>query len=117
MSYVQGFVIPVPTANKEAYLELSRRVWPVFKEYGATRTVETWADDIRDGTLTDFKMAVKATLEETVVLSWIVWPDKATYEAAEAKMQSDERMQPIGMPFDGKRMIYGGFAPIFDSDD
>lgn len=117
MSYIQGFLIPVPTGNKEAYLALARRIWILFQEYGAIRTVEAWGDDIRDGTLTDFRKAVQATPDETVVLSWIVWPDKATYEAAERKMQTDERMQPLAMPFDGRRMIFGGFEPIFDSSE
>lgn len=117
MPYIQGFVIPVPTAKKEAFHEMAAKAAPIFLEYGASRIVECWGDDVRDGKVTDFKLAVKATADETVVFSWIVWPDKATYEAAVAKMQADERMQPEGdMPFDGKRMIFGGFVPIFDTD-
>jgi uncharacterized protein YbaA (DUF1428 family) len=117
MPYIQGFVIPVPTARKEAFREMAAKVAPIFLEFGATRIVECWGDDVPDGKVTDFKMAVKATADETVVFSWIVWPDKATCDAAAARMQSDERMRPDGeVPFDGKRMIFGGFVPILDTD-
>ena len=116
MSYISGFVIPVPSANKGAYREMAEKAAPIFREYGATRIVETWGDDIRDGKVTDFKTAVQATDGEAIVFSWIEWPDKATALAAKKKMQADERMKPAGdMPFDGKRMIYGGFAPLFDT--
>ena len=117
MSYVQGFLIPVPTANKDAYLALAARTAPVFKDYGALRTVECWGDALPDGETTDFRKAVKAEAQENVVFSWIVWPDKATCDAAHDRMWSDPRMDPDGpVPFDGKRMIFGGFVPIFDSD-
>lgn len=118
MPYVQGFVIPVPVAMKEDYRRLAAKAAPVFLENGALRIVETWGDDIPDGKVTDFKGAVKASPDENVVFSWIVWPDKETCQASHDKMMSDERMQPDGpLPFDGKRMIFGGFVPIFDSDD
>jgi uncharacterized protein YbaA (DUF1428 family) len=118
MPYIQGFVIPVPTAKKEAYRAMAEKVAPMFKEYGAERIVECWGDNVPDGKITDFKRAVQATADESVVFSWIVWPDRATCDAAEAKMKADERMKPDGeMPLDGKRMIYGGFVPIFDTDD
>jgi uncharacterized protein YbaA (DUF1428 family) len=114
MSYVMGFVVPVPTANKEKYREMAARAAPVFKEYGAIGHVEAWGEDVADGTFTDFKMAVKLQPDETVVFSWIVWPDKAACEAAEKKIMTDERMKALEMPFDGRRMIVGGFATLFE---
>ncbi len=116
MSYIQGFVVPVPTANKEQYLVSAAKAWPIFREFGALRQVEGWGDDVRDGKVTDFKTAVQAKPDETVVFSWLVWPDKETCQAAEQKMLTDERMKDMDMPFDGKRMIYAGFVPLFDSD-
>ncbi|HEY0316022.1 MAG TPA: DUF1428 domain-containing protein [Sphingomonas sp.] len=119
MSYVQGFVIPVPEANKDAYRDMAAKAAPVFREYGATRIVECWGDALPDGQTTDFRKAVKAEAGETVVFSWIVWPDRVTCDAAHDKIWTDPRMpEPDGpIPFDGKRMIYGGFTPIFDTDE
>jgi uncharacterized protein YbaA (DUF1428 family) len=117
MSYIDGFVIPVPTAKKQAYRDMAAKAAPIFQEYGATRIVECWGDDVPDGKVTDFKGAVKAEPSETVVFSWIVWPSKEVRDAANKKMQDDPRMKmPDDMPFDGKRMIFGGFEPLFDSD-
>lgn len=122
MSYVQGFVIPVPTAKKEAYRDLAAKTAPIFLEYGATRVVECWGDDLPDGKTTDFRKAVKAVKAEdgeNVAFSWIVWPDRQTCDSAHEKILSDPRMvKPDGpIPFDGKRMIFGGFAPIFDTGE
>jgi uncharacterized protein YbaA (DUF1428 family) len=119
MGYVQGFLIPVPEANRQAYRDLAARTAPIFREYGATRIVECWGDHLPDGTTTDFRKAVKAEEGENVVFSWIVWPDKATADAAHEKIFADPRMaEPDGsVPFDGKRMVYGGFVPIFDTDE
>ena len=115
MSYVDGFVIPVPANGKQAYLDMAARAAPLFKEHGATRVVECWGDDVPDGKVTDFKGAVKAEQGENVVFSWIEWPSKEVRDAGMAKVMADERMHPDGdMPFDGKRMIYGGFAPMLD---
>ena len=116
MSYVEGFVIAVPTANKEAYRQSAAKAWPLFKEFGATRHIECWGDDVPDGKTTDFKRAVKAEANETVVFSWVEYPSKAVRDAANEKMRKDSRMEELGkdMPFDGKRMIFGGFLPIFD---
>ncbi|WP_298690750.1 DUF1428 domain-containing protein [uncultured Sphingomonas sp.] len=117
MGYVQGFVIPVPVANREAYRDMAARTAPVFQDYGAERIVECWGDALPDGQVTDFHKAVKAEATENVVFSWIVWPDKATCDAAHDKIWSDPRMMTPdrAIPFDGKRMIYGGFVPIFDT--
>ena len=116
MSYIQGFLIPVPKANKETYRALAEMSAPIFQEYGATRIVECWGDSVPDGKITDFKRAVKAEADEVVVFSWIEWPDKETYEAASKKMETDIRWeeQPE-MPFDGKRMMWAGFEPIFET--
>ncbi|MDX6018927.1 DUF1428 family protein [Scandinavium sp. V105_16] len=116
MKYVDGFVVAVPADKKEAYLALAAKAAPLFKEFGATRVVECWTDDVPDGKLTDFRMAVKAEDNEEVVFSWIEYPSKEVRDAANAKMMADPRMKEMGesMPFDGKRMIYGGFAPILD---
>ncbi len=115
MSYIEGFVVAVPQDKKQAYLESAQRSWAVFHEYGATRMVECWADDVPEGKVTDFMRAVQAQEGEKVVFSWIEWPDKATRDAGNKKMMTDPRMKMEDMPFDGKRMIYGGFAPILDT--
>jgi uncharacterized protein YbaA (DUF1428 family) len=117
MSYIQGFVIPVPVAKKNAYRDMAAKAAPIFMEYGAERVVECWGDALPDGKFTDFRKAVKAEDGENVVFSWIVWPSKAVHDEAGEKMMRDKRMQPDQpMPFDGKRMIYGGFEPIFDTE-
>ncbi len=120
MSYIDGFVIAVPTANKQKFIDHAKSSDSVFMELGATRILECWGDDVPDGKLTDFRRAVQATADETVVFSWIEWPDKVVRDAAmskmEALMQTDDRFNPAKnpMPFDGKRMIYGGFAPLVE---
>lgn len=112
MTYINGFVIAAPTAAKDAFVAHAKGMDAIFMEFGALRIVEAWGDHVPDGTLTDFKRAVQATPDETVVFSWIEWPDKATHDAAMAKMRTDPRMMAEPMPFDGKRMIFGGFAPV-----
>lgn len=116
MKYVDGFVVAVPAEKKEAYLQLAAKAAPLFKEFGATRVVECWADDVPAGNITDFRMAVKAEDHEEVVFSWIEYPSKEVRDAANQKMMADPRMRELGdeMPFDGKRMIYGGFSPLLD---
>jgi uncharacterized protein YbaA (DUF1428 family) len=116
MSYVDGFIVAVPTANKEAYRKHAEEALPLFKEFGATRMVEGWGVDVPDGKVTDFKRAVKAEADETVMFSWVEYPDKATRDAAGQRMMSDPRMEKMAdMPFDGNRMVYGGFESVFDS--
>ena len=114
MSYIDGFVIPVPSANRESFVQHARHVDQLFLDYGAVRVVEAWGDDVPDGKLTDFNRAVRATKDETVVFSWVEWPDKATREAAMDKVRNDPRMVPHENPFDGKRLIFGGFTPVLD---
>ena len=116
MTYVEGFVVAVPTASKEAYRKHAADAAPLFKEFGVARMVEAWGDDVPDGKVNDLKGAVQAKADETVVFSWFEYPDKATRDAANEKMMSDPRMAAMGgdMPFDGKRMIIGGFDSIVD---
>ncbi len=115
--YTDGFLVAVPNANKDAYREMATKASAVFREYGATRVVEAWGDDVPDGKLTDFKGAVQAKEDETVVFSWVEWPSKAARDEAWPKLMEDERMKPdhANMPFDGMRMIYGGFKPVVDA--
>lgn len=118
MTYIDGFVIAVPTANRQKFIDHALTGNSVFMELGALRILECWGDEVPEGKQTDFRRAVQATPEETVVFSWIEWPDKATRDAAmgrmEAIMATDPRMSPEHnpMPFDGARMIYGGFTPV-----
>lgn len=118
--YIDGFLIAVPTANKDKFIAHARKGDSVFVDLGATRVLECWGDDVPDGETTDFRKAVKATEDETVVFSWIEWPDKATRDAAMARMMADDfddermNMEKNPMPFDGKRLIYGGFAPLLE---
>ena len=118
MSYIDGYVVPVPNDQKAAYREVATKMAAYFKELGATRIVETWGNDVPDGKVTDFKMSVKAEKNENVVFSWIEWPSKQVRDAANEKMKNDPRMKDMGanMPFDGKRMIFGGFEPILDTN-
>src|SRR5215216_2545598 len=111
MTYVDGFVIAVPKANKQKFIDHANQGDSVFAELGATRILECWGDDVPDGTVTDFRRAVQANDDEAVVFSWVEWPDKATRDAAMPKVMEDPRLKPENnpMPFDGKRMIYGGF--------
>lgn len=116
MRYIDGFVAAVPTSSSEEYKQFSKQFALIFKEYGALRVVESWGDDVPDGKLTSFPMAVQAQKDETVIFSWIEWPSKEVRTTAWEKMQDDERFHPDTnpMPFDGKRMIYGGFNQIVD---
>ncbi len=116
MSYVDGFVIPVPADRREEFRRHAAEAAPVFLEHGATRVVECWGDDVPEGTTTDFRMAVKAEPGETVVFSWIEYPSRAARDACMGKVMEDPRMKDMAaMPFDGKRMIFGGFLPIVDA--
>ena len=117
MDYVDGFVAAVPSARREAYRQHAEAAAAVFREHGALRVVECWGDDVPEGRLTSFPMAVKREADETVVFSWIVWPSRAARDAGMKKVMADPRVQPdvTPMPFDGKRLIYGGFEIIVDA--
>ena len=114
-TFVDGIVVPVPTDKRDEYKDLAGRNAKVFREYGATRVVETLGDDVPHGQLTDFYRSVKAEPEETVAFSFIEWPDKATRDQAWQKIMQDQRMQPGSGLFDGKRMFWGGFEVILDT--
>jgi uncharacterized protein YbaA (DUF1428 family) len=116
MSYIDGFVIPVPPGKKDEYRAMAAMAAPIIMEHGATRIVECWGDDVPDGKVTDFKRAVNAEAGENVVFSWIVWPDKATRNEGNRKVMADPRLKAAGeMPFDGMRMIFGGFDLMLDT--
>jgi len=116
MIYVDGFVAAVPTANREAYREFAERAAAIFREQGALKVIECWGDDVPEGKFTSFPMAVKLQKNETVVFSWITWPSREVRDAGTKKVMADPRLQPASnpMPFDGKRLIYGGFEMIVD---
>jgi uncharacterized protein YbaA (DUF1428 family) len=117
MTYVDGFVAAVPTANREIYKKHAEAAAVVFKEHGALKLVECWGDDVPDGKVTSFPMAVKCKDDETVVFSWITWPSRKMRDEGMKKVMADPRLQPDTnpMPFDGKRMIYGGFEMIVEA--
>ncbi|HYD06349.1 MAG TPA: DUF1428 domain-containing protein [Reyranella sp.] len=116
MGYIEGFVVAVPAANKEAYRKHAEEALSYFKGLGVTRMVETWGDDVPDGKVTDFKGAVQAKPDEVVLFSWLEYPSKAVRDAANAKMTADHDMKEMGkdMPFDGQRMIFAGFEALVD---
>jgi uncharacterized protein YbaA (DUF1428 family) len=115
--YIDGFVAAVPTANREAYRRHAEKAAVVFKEHGALKLVECWGDDVPDGKLTSFPMAVKKQADETVVFSWIAWPSREVRDAGMQKVMADPRLKPEAnpMPFDGKRLIYGGFSVLVEA--
>ena len=117
MRYVDGYIIPVPTAKKAEYIKVAQESSVVFKDHGAISVVENWGDDVPEGKITSFPMAVKCTDDETVVFSWITWPSKEVRDSGMKKAMEDPRfanMTPDSMPFDGKRLIFGGFETILD---
>jgi uncharacterized protein YbaA (DUF1428 family) len=112
MTYVDAFVASVPSANRKAYEEHAKSFAPLFKQHGALAVVDAWGDDVPEGKLTSFPLAVQRQGDETVVFGWVTWPDRATRDAAWAKLMNEPRMTGAAMPFDGKRMIFGGFEII-----
>lgn len=116
MTYIEGFVAAVPTANRDIFLQHARDAAVVFKEHGALQVVECWGDDVPKGEVTSFPMAVKCQPDETVVFSWILWPSREVRDTGMARVMEAPRLQPDRnpMPFDGKRLIYGGFEVIVD---
>ncbi|MDN3519400.1 DUF1428 domain-containing protein [Aquisalimonas lutea] len=116
MSYVDGFVAAVPNDNRERFIKHAREAAEVFKDYGALQVVECWGDDVPEGEVTSFSMAVQRKPEETAVFSWVLWPSREVRNQAMPKIMADPRVQPDvnPMPFDGKRLIYGGFEVVVD---
>jgi len=119
MAYVDGFVIPVPKNKLDAYLEMARSAAAIWREHGAVEFRECVSDDVKPGQLTSFPQSVNLKDDELVIFSWIVYPSRAVRDAANDKVMNDPRMaefmKPENMPFDGKRMIYGGFEMRVDS--
>lgn len=117
MTYVDGFIAAVPTANREAYIKHAEDSAIVFMEHGALKVVECWGDDVPDGEVTSFPMAVRKKEDETVVFSWVLWPSREVRDEGMQKLMADPRMQPDvnPMPFDGKRLIFGGFEMILET--
>jgi len=115
MSYIDGFVVPVKTSRKQEYIDMAKKNAALYKEYGATALFECWGDDVPAGKVTDFMRAVAAESDETIVFSWVVWPSKQVRDDGSKKMMNDPRMKIEGdPPFNLKRMIYGGFAPVVE---
>ena len=118
MSYIDGFVIPVPASNKQMFIDQAREFDAMLMQFGALRVMECWGDDVPAGKVTDFYRAVQASEGETVVFSWVEWPDKATRDAGfarmDALMKTDPRFNDKPMAFDGKRLIFGGFTPVVE---
>ena len=123
MSYIDGFIAAVPTDRKQDFIDHATKANTAFMEMGALRVRECWGDDVPTGKQTDFQSAVAAKDDETIIFSWVEWPDKATRDAVWTKMEetskSDDRLNPEKnpMPFDGARMIYGGFTPVVSLGD
>lgn len=115
MNYVDGFVAAVPSANRETYLAFATQSAAVFKDCGALSVVECWGDDVPDGKLTSFPLAVQRKDDETVLFSWVTWPSKEVRDAGWKRVMEDPRMKDQDMPFDGKRLIYGGFQMILNA--
>ena len=117
LTYIDGFVAAGPTANRETYRKHAESAAAVFKEHGALKVVECWGDDVPEGKLTSFPMAVKRQHDEAVVFSWVVWPSRQARDDGMKAVMADPRLQPDTnpMPFDGKRLIYGGFEVIVDA--
>jgi uncharacterized protein YbaA (DUF1428 family) len=114
MDYIEGFVAAVPTKNKDKYIKHATEAAALFKEFGATRLVECWGDDVPSGVKTSFPKAVQCKDDETVVFSWVVWPSRQARNIGMEKIEKDPRMADNPMPFDGSRLIYGGFQMIVD---
>jgi uncharacterized protein YbaA (DUF1428 family) len=118
MTYIDGFVLAVPAANKKAYIDMAESAWLIFKKHGALRHVEGWGDDVPEGKVTSFTMATQRKADEVALFSWIEWPSKEARDKGNAAAMEEfsklPDMTPDKMPFDGMRMFWGGFAPIFD---
>ena len=115
MNYVDGFVTAVPAANKDAFVASARVAGAILRDNGLLRQVECWGDDVPEGEVTDFRRAVHAEEGEVVVFSWLEWPSKEVRDEGMRRMMEDSRIRDVQMPFDGKRMIFGGFRPVLDA--
>ena len=117
MTYIDGFILAVPTANREGFRAMASRVGKIFVEHGALRVVENWGDDVARGEITDFYRAAQAGEDETIVFSFIEWPSKEARDRGNETVAADPRLEPLPGEkdiFDSRRMIYGGFVPVVD---
>jgi uncharacterized protein YbaA (DUF1428 family) len=118
MKYVDGFIVPVPKKNLQSYRRMAQKAGKIWKEYGALEYIECAADDVKPGKLTSFPQSVKLKPDEIAVFSWIVFKSRAHRDRVNKKVMNDPRltgmMDPKAMPFDSKRMIYGGFKTMVE---
>lgn len=116
MQYIDGFVAAVPTDKKDKYIEFAKLTASIFKEHGATRVIECWGDDVPEGEITSFPKSVQCKENETVVFSWISWPSRQARDEGNEKVMADPRLNnaDLEMPFDGQRLIFGGFQMVLD---
>lgn len=112
--FIDGFVVAVPRASRQSFIEFAQACDPIFMEHGATWIMESWSTDLPKGKVTDFRLAVQAKPDEEVVFSWVQWPDRATRDAGNERIMNDPRLSKKEMPFDGKRLIFGGFTPVVE---
>ncbi len=117
MTYIDGFLAAVPTGKRAEYLDFCEKAALVFKDHGALSVVDGWGDDVPDGEVTSFPLAVKCQDDETVAFGWVIWPSREARDAGMEKVMADPRMAPdaMTMPFDGKRMVFGGFETIYET--
>ncbi|MEM9386596.1 MAG: DUF1428 domain-containing protein [Pseudomonadota bacterium] len=115
MGYIDGVLCAVPTAKREEYLAFAKQAAALFKRHGALRVVDSWGDDVPDGKVNSLNSAVLRKADETVVFSWIEWPSKDVRNAAWAKVEEDPQMQALQLPYDGSRMVFGGFDMLLDA--
>lgn len=118
MAYIEGFVLAVPSANREAYRKMAQQAAEVFKDHGALEVIEAWEDDVPEGKVTSFSMAVQRKEGESVVFSWIRWASRQARDEGMKKSMEDSRLNSCGeggMPFDGQRMIFGGFEVLLEA--
>ena len=112
MSYLSIMMAPVKPSDREAYLEHARQMWPMFRRYGAISMEEQWGTDLPEGQVTSFPLSVKLEEGESLAVGWVVWPDRATHDKAWAALETDPDMAQMALPFDGKRMVFGGFETV-----
>ena len=118
MSYVDGYVLAVPTAEKGTYIDLATKMAPIFKKHGATAVCECWGKDVPEGKVTSFPRALKCSSKETIVFAWIAWPDKPTRDQGNKNAMAEAEALGFGpndVPFDSQRMIFGGFETIVEA--
>jgi len=114
MTYLSIMMAPVKTEARETYLDHARQMWPLFQSHGALSLHEQWGADLPEGKLTSFPLSVKLEPGEGLALGWVVWPDKATHDKAWVALENDPAMASMDLPFDGRRMVFGGFETLLN---